>query len=57
LLATAARLREWGKRLPSPPLSGAIDAVRDSVGGVSPLDLDDAVRLARNLPSKVGVPA
>jgi hypothetical protein len=56
LLATAARLRERGNRLPSPSLSGAIDAVRASVGEGSPLDLDDAVRLARNMLSKVAVP-
>jgi hypothetical protein len=56
LLATAARLRERGNRLPSPSLSGAIDAVRASVSEGSPLDLDDAVRLARNMLSKVAVP-
>ncbi|MGC9962398.1 MAG: BTAD domain-containing putative transcriptional regulator [Acidimicrobiales bacterium] len=56
LLATAARLREQGNRLPSPSLPGAIDAVRAFVGQGSPLDLDDAVRLARNLLSKVAVP-
>jgi len=57
LLATAAQLRERGDRLPSPSLSGALDPVRANVGEASPLDLDDAVRLARDLLSSLAVVA
>ena len=57
LLATAARLRERGDRLPSPSLSGALDPLRANVGEASPLDLDDAVRLARDLLSSFAVVA
>jgi tetratricopeptide (TPR) repeat protein len=57
LLATAARLRERGDRLPSPSLSGALDPVRARVGEASPLNLDDAVRLARDLLSSLAVVA
>jgi len=57
LLATATRLREGGDRLPSPSLSGTLDPVRATVGEASPLDLDDAVRLARDLLSSLAVAA
>jgi hypothetical protein len=55
LLATAAGLRKRGDRLPSPSLSGALDPVRAAVGGANPLDLDYAVRLARDLLSGLAV--
>jgi hypothetical protein len=55
LLATAAGLRKRGDRLPSPSLSGALDPVRAAVGEANPLDLDDAVRLARDLLSSLAV--
>ena len=57
LLATAARLRERGDRLPSPSLSGTLDPVRATVGEASPLALDDAVRLARDLLGSLAVAA
>jgi predicted ATPase len=49
LLATAAGLRGRGDRLPSPWLSAELDPVRAAVGESDPLDLEDAVRLARDL--------
>jgi predicted ATPase/DNA-binding SARP family transcriptional activator len=49
LLATASGLRKQGDRLPSPALSGALPPLRAAVGEAAPLDLEDAIRLARDL--------
>jgi predicted ATPase/DNA-binding SARP family transcriptional activator len=55
LLATATGLREQGERLPPPSLSGALGPLRAAVGETGPLDLDVAVRLARDLLTSVAV--